>query len=43
MLQDQNNCLAKYPKDELKSFRKRMVGCILATDMANHKKDLDLI
>jgi len=43
MLKPENNFLENYSKDDLKTFRKRMVGCILATDMAKHKQDLDLL
>jgi hypothetical protein len=27
-------------RDDLKTFKKRMMGCILATDMAKHAEDL---
>jgi len=29
--------------DELKVFRKRVIGCILATDMAKHAADLSAL
>lgn len=32
------NFLGFLNKDELKYFRKRVIGCVLATDMANHNK-----
>jgi hypothetical protein len=34
------NFLAKYSRDDFKTFRKRMIGIILATDMARHVSDL---
>jgi hypothetical protein len=34
------NFMAKYSKDDFKTFRKRMIGIILATDMARHTSDL---
>lgn len=34
------NFIADFSKDEFKTFRKRMVGMILATDMARHVSDL---
>ena len=33
---DENNILEKFSKQNFKSIRKRMIGQILATDMANH-------
>ena len=33
---DENNILEKFNKQNFKSIRKRMIGQILATDMANH-------
>lgn len=33
--------MAEMSKDELKTFRKRFVGAILATDMAKHTLDLE--
>ena len=38
--QDKNNFLEALNNDEIKMFRKRMVGMILATDMARHVTDL---
>lgn len=43
MLKPENNFLDNFDKDDLKTFRKRMVGCIVATDMAKHKIDLDML
>ena len=43
MLMPENNFLENFGKDDLKTFRKRMVGCIVATDMAKHKQDLDML
>lgn len=34
------NFLEQLTNDEFKIFRKRMIGCILATDMAKHAADL---
>jgi hypothetical protein len=34
------NFLEKYSRDDFKTFRKRMIGIILATDMARHVSDL---
>ena len=34
------NFMAKYSRDDFKTFRKRMIGIILATDMARHVADL---
>jgi hypothetical protein len=28
--------------EDLKTFKKRMMGCILATDMAKHTEDLEI-
>ena len=36
----ENNFLEKYSRDDFKTFRKRMIGIILATDMARHVSDL---
>ena len=36
----QNNFLSSFNNDEVKTFRKRMLGMILATDMARHVTDL---
>ena len=34
------NFMAEYSRDDFKTFRKRMIGIILATDMARHVSDL---
>lgn len=34
------NFMTKYSRDDFKTFRKRMIGIILATDMARHVADL---
>jgi hypothetical protein len=34
------NFMKKYSRDDFKTFRKRMIGIILATDMARHVADL---
>ena len=34
------NFLAAYSRDDFKTFRKRVIGIILATDMARHVSDL---
>ena len=42
LILSQSNCnfLMKYSRDEFRAFRKRLVGMILATDMARHVSDL---
>ena len=40
MLKPEYNFLEDLTKDDIKMFRKRMVGFILATDMAKHMEDL---
>lgn len=40
MMQEENNFLHMVSKEELKTFKKRMMGSILATDMAKHFDDL---
>lgn len=40
MLKSENNFLENMSKDELKTFKKRFVGTILASDMAKHVADL---
>lgn len=37
------NFLENQSQDEIKRFRKRMVGLILATDMATHLQDLETV
>lgn len=37
------NFLEKYSRDDFKTFRKRMIGIILATDMARHVSDLSIV
>lgn len=32
--------MSNYSRDDYKTFRKRMIGIILATDMARHVTDL---
>ena len=39
-MKPKNNFLEQLSNDELKTFKKRMVGSILATDMAKHFEDL---
>lgn len=34
------NFIENFSSDEKKVFRKRAIGCILATDMAKHAADL---
>lgn len=34
-----NNFLAGLPREDLKTFKKRMMGTILATDMTKHAED----
>jgi len=40
MLNPKFNFLENFSKDDIKMFRKRMVGMILSTDMAKHMQDL---
>ena len=40
MLKNQYNFLENLEYDQIKVFRKRVVGLILATDMAKHMEDL---
>ena len=40
---DETNFLEQLSVDEFKVFRKRMIGCILATDMAKHASDLSAL
>ena len=35
-----NNFISDLPRDDFRTFRKRMIGIILATDMARHFTDL---
>jgi len=43
MQREDCNFLEKLTTDEFKVFRKRMIGCILATDMAKHAADLSAL
>lgn len=38
--QSKFNFLSEFSRDEFRTFRKRMIGMILATDMARHVTDL---
>jgi hypothetical protein len=40
---DETNFLEQLSRDEFKVFRKRVIGCILATDMANHASELSAL
>ena len=40
LLNPEFNFLEAFSKDDIKMFRKRMVGMILSTDMAKHMQDL---
>jgi hypothetical protein len=40
---DETNFLEQLNVDEFKVFRKRMIGCILATDMAKHAADFSAL
>eukprot|EP00347_Sterkiella_histriomuscorum_P011239 403373213 len=40
---DETNFLEQMTTDEMKVFRKRVIGCILATDMAKHAADLSAL
>lgn len=35
--------MESFTTDEMKVFRKRVIGCILATDMAKHAGDLSAL
>ena len=39
----QYNFIAELTRDDFRTFRKRMIGIILATDMSRHFKDLTSI
>jgi len=43
LLESDCNFLEGFQRDELKMFRKRMVGFIIATDMAKHTEDLEIL
>ena len=43
MSKKETNFLDKLSMDEFKVIRKRMIGCILATDMAKHGTDLSAL
>jgi hypothetical protein len=36
-----NNFLSDLPSENLKTFKRRMMGVILSTDMAKHTEDLE--
>lgn len=40
---DETNFLEQLSSDEFRVVRKRMIGCILATDMAKHSSDLSAL
>ena len=40
---DETNFLEQLSSDEFRVVRKRMIGCILATDMAKHASDLSAL
>lgn len=39
-MKEENNFLSGLNIEDIKTFKKRMMGCILATDMAKHAEDL---
>ena len=39
-MKDENNFLDSLKNEDLKTFKKRFMGCIMATDMAKHAEDL---
>ena len=43
LLDPQNNFIESFSEDEKKVFRKRMVGMILATDMADHMSHMNVL
>jgi len=36
MMKPDNNFLASFEREDIQTFKKRMIGTILATDMAKH-------
>lgn len=40
IMKDGNNFLDFLKNEDLKTFKKRFMGCIMATDMAKHAEDL---
>ncbi len=43
LMHDENNLLCKLKPEEWRLVRKRMIDCILSTDMANHAKHLNTL
>jgi cAMP-specific phosphodiesterase 4 len=43
LMKEENNLLCKLEKEEWRLVRRRMIDCILATDMANHAKHLNTL
>lgn len=43
LAEPESNMIEKLTRDQFKVFRKRVLGMILATDMAKHKADLTLL
>lgn len=43
LLDPECNFIEGFERDDQKLFRKRVVGCILATDMAKHTEDLEIL
>ena len=43
LLTPENNFIERLGADQRKNFRKRMIGMILATDMAEHMANVNLI
>lgn len=41
LLKPKNNFLSGMTSEDLKTFKRRMMGCILATDMAKHTEDIE--
>lgn len=42
LLEPKNNFLSDLRSEDLKTFKRRMMGVILATDMAKHTEDLEI-
>ena len=43
IIKEENNLLCKLEKEEWRLVRRRMIDCIIATDMANHAKHLNTL
>jgi hypothetical protein len=41
LLKPKNNFLSNLTNEDLKTFKRRMMGAILSTDMAKHTEDVE--